>query len=69
MDGVSISVYTAAKTVADCFKYRNKIGLDVAIEALKECRKKQLASMDEIWHYATICRVAKVMQPYLQAIG
>lgn len=69
VDGVSISVYSAAKTVADCFKYRNKIGLDVAIEALKECRKKQLASVDEIWHYATVCRVTKVMQPYIQAIG
>jgi len=68
VEGVSVRVYGVAKTVADCFKYRNKIGLDVAIEALRECRQKKLATFDELWHYACICRVANVMQPYLQAI-
>ena len=68
VEGVKVRVYNAAKTVADCFKYRNKIGLDVAIEALRECREKKLATIDELWHYASICRVANVMQPYLQAI-
>jgi predicted transcriptional regulator of viral defense system len=68
VEGVNVRVYNVPKTVADCFKYRNKIGLDVAIEALRECRQKQLATIDELWHYASLCRVTKVMQPYLQAI-
>lgn len=66
-DGVTLRVYGAAKTVADCFKHRNKIGLDVALEALKEVRAKRKASADELWRYAKICRVANVMRPYLEA--
>jgi predicted transcriptional regulator of viral defense system len=69
VEGVKVRVYNVPKTVADCFKYRNKIGLDVAIEALRECQQKQLATVDELWHYASVCRVARVMQPYLQAIA
>jgi predicted transcriptional regulator of viral defense system len=68
VEGVQVRVYNVAKTVADCFKYRNKIGLDVAIEALRECMQRKLATVDELWHYSTICRVTRVMQPYLQAI-
>lgn len=68
VEGVTVRVYNVAKTVADCFKYRNKIGVDVAIEALRECRMKNLATVDELWRYASICRVANVMQPYLQAV-
>lgn len=68
IDGVPIRVYSVAKTVADCFKYRNKLGLDVALEALRECRRGSLATNDEIWHYAKICRVANVMRPYVEAI-
>jgi predicted transcriptional regulator of viral defense system len=67
-DGVALRVYCVAKTVADCFKHRNKIGLDVALEALKDARAKHKASADELWHYAKICRVANVMRPYLAAI-
>ncbi len=67
-DGVRLRVYSVAKTVADCFKHRNKIGLDVALEALKEARAKRLASADDLWHYAKLCRVANVMRPYLEAI-
>lgn len=67
-DGVTLRVYGIAKTVADCFKHRNKIGLDVALEALKEVRARRKASVDELWHYAKICRVANVMRPYLEAI-
>ncbi len=63
IEGVTMRVYNPAKTVADCFKYRNKIGLDVALEALRECRRERRATMDEIWHYAVICRVANVMRP------
>ena len=68
VDGALIRVYSVAKTVADCFKYRNKIGLDVALEALRECRREKRASNDELWHYAKLCRVANVMRPYLESI-
>jgi predicted transcriptional regulator of viral defense system len=66
--GVRVLVYSPAKTVADCFKFRNKVGLDVAIEALRECRRYRKATNDEIWRFANICRVANVMRPYLEAI-
>lgn len=68
IEGVHVRVFDAAKTVADCFKYRNKIGLDVPIEALRDCRRKRKATMDEIWQAAKICRVARIMQPYLESI-
>jgi predicted transcriptional regulator of viral defense system len=66
--GATVRVYCPAKTVADCFKYRNKIGLDVAMEALRECWRERKATMDELWKYAQICRVANVMRPYLEAM-
>ena len=66
--GVAVRVYTPAKTVADCFKYRNKIGLDVALEALRDGWQKRIVTMDELWHYAGICRVANVMRPYLESL-
>lgn len=68
VDGVEVRVYAAAKTVADCFKYRNKIGTDVAIAALRDLREQRRGSADELWHYAQICRVATVMRPYLEAV-
>ena len=68
IEGVSVRVYNPAKTVADCFKYRNKVGIDVAIEALKECWQSRRCPIDELAHYARICRVRKIMQPYLEAI-
>jgi predicted transcriptional regulator of viral defense system len=67
IEGVPAKVYNPAKTVADCFKYRNKIGLDVALEALRDCRGQRKCTNDELWHYAKICRVANVMKPYLEA--
>lgn len=66
-DGVKLQVYGVAKTVADCFKHRNKIGLDVALEALKDARAQRKTTADELWKYAKICRVANVMRPYLEA--
>lgn len=69
IDGVTVRLYCPAKTVADCFKYRNKIGLDVAIEALRDCRRSRKCKLDDLWKYATICRVANVMRPYLEAIA
>ncbi len=68
-DGIKLRVYGAAKTVADCFKHRNKIGLDVALEALKDARARSKASNDDIWRYAKVCRVANVMRPYLESLA
>ena len=68
IEGVSLRVYNAAKTVADCFKYRNKIGLDVALEALRDAWNQKQATMDELWHYAKICRMTNVMRPYLESL-
>jgi predicted transcriptional regulator of viral defense system len=68
VEGVPIRVYSAAKTVADCFKFRNKIGLDVAIEALKECLRRKKASIDDIYSFAKICRVSNVIRPYMEAL-
>src|SRR6266581_4840053 len=69
VEGVKIRVFNPAKTVADCFKYRNKIGLDVALEALRDYRKRHRAGMDELWRYAKVCRVAAVMRPYMEAMA
>jgi hypothetical protein len=68
VEGVTVRVYSAAKTVADCFKFRNKIGLDVAIEALKDCLRQKRASIDEIYRYAKVCRVSNVIRPYMEAL-
>lgn len=67
IEGVPVKVYSPAKTVGDCFKYRNKIGLDVALEALRECRRQRKCTNDQLWQYAKVCRVAKVMKPYMEA--
>ena len=64
----SIPVYSPAKTVADCFKFRNKIGIDVALEALRECYRQKKATMDEMWEAAKVCRVANVMRPYMESL-
>lgn len=67
VEGVRMQVYSPAKTVADCFKYRNKIGVDVAIEALRDALRSRKATVDQVHHFAKICRVANVMRPYLEA--
>lgn len=67
VEGVAVPVYSPAKTVADCFKYRHKIGLDVALEALRECRRVQRCTERDLWRYAEVCRVTQVMKPYLEA--
>ena len=69
VDGVTVRVTGVAKTVADCFKYRNKIGLDVALEALREAWIAKRMTSDEIWHYAKIDRMANVMRPYLESLA
>lgn len=68
VDGVRVRVYDPAKTVADCFKYRNKIGIDVAIEALREAWRQRRATMDGLWSAAGVCRVQRVMRPYLESL-
>lgn len=67
-DHVTFRVYSVAKTIADCFKHRNKIGLDVALEALRQARSEKKINMNELWHFAKICRVTNVMRPYLEAM-
>lgn len=69
VEGMEVPVYCLAKTVVDCFKYRNKIGLDVALEALRECLRERRCTIDELWRYAKICRVANVMRPYLESLS
>jgi predicted transcriptional regulator of viral defense system len=68
IEGVSVKVYAPAKTVADCFKFRNKVGLDVALEALRDFRRLKKGSMDDLWDYAKVCRVANVMRPYMESL-
>ena len=68
IDGVRVPVFNAAKTIADCFKFRNKIGLDVALEALRDGWGQRKVTVDALWHYATIDRVSNVMRPYLESI-
>ena len=68
IDGVRLRVYSSEKTLSDCFKYRNKIGLDTAIEALKLYRERKPLKVDDLMHFAKVCRVEKVMRPYLEAV-
>jgi len=68
IEGVPIKVFNPAKTVVDCFKYRGKVGLDVALEALREGWSVRKFTIDELQYYAKICRVQNVMQPYLESI-
>jgi predicted transcriptional regulator of viral defense system len=69
VEGVTIRVYSPAKTVADCFKYRNKVGIDVAVEALRDFSRRHRGGANDLARFARICRVARVMQPYLDAIA
>lgn len=69
IDGLDVPVFNAAKTIADCFKYRNKIGIDVALEALRDGWEQRKVSMDELAHYADIDRVSNVMRPYMESVA
>ncbi|QDA57675.1 type IV toxin-antitoxin system AbiEi family antitoxin domain-containing protein [Thermomonas aquatica] len=69
MGSKQVRVTNVAKTVADCFKFRNLVGLDVAIEALRDALRARATSVDELWKYAQICRVTTVMRPYLEALA
>jgi predicted transcriptional regulator of viral defense system len=69
LDGAKIRVTSVAKTIADCFKFRTKVGLDVALEALREAKRSRKVPAEELWRYAKIDRVANVMRPYLEALA
>lgn len=69
VEGVTLRVYSPAKTVADCFKYRNKVGVDLAVEALRDFSRKHRGGADDLARFARICRVSRVMQPYLDSIA
>jgi predicted transcriptional regulator of viral defense system len=69
IEGVAVRVYSAGKTVADCFKYRNKVGIDVAVEALRDFSRRHRGGATALARFARICRVTRVMQPYLDAIA
>lgn len=68
LDGVSVRIYSPEKTLADCFKFRNKIGLDTAVEAVRFYRERRSVKVDDIMRYAGICRVKKIIRPYLEAL-
>jgi len=68
LEKVRVKIYNVAKTVVDCFKYRNKIGLDVAVEGLRESLQRRRTTPDELMRYGRICRVARVMSPYIEAM-
>jgi predicted transcriptional regulator of viral defense system len=68
IEGVTVKIYNPAKSVADCFKFRNRIGLEAAIEAARESLNERKATSDQIYHYAKICRVWNVIKPYLEAL-
>ena len=68
LDGVPVRIYNRAKTLADCFKYRNKIGMDTVLEALRLCKEQRRLDVDALMRYAEIRRVKNVMRPYLEAI-
>lgn len=68
LDGVRVNIYSAEKTLADCFKFRNKIGLDTAVEALRLYRERRSIKVNDLMRYAEICRVGKIIRPYLEAL-
>ncbi len=66
IDGVTVQIYSAEKTLADCFKYRNKLGMDVVLEALKFYRSEKVFNLEKLLEYARVCRVEEIMKPYLE---
>ena len=69
IEGVEVTVYSVAKTVADCFRFRNRIGVNIAVEALRDTWQNKKATADQLWHFAKICRVLNVMRPYFDSIA
>jgi predicted transcriptional regulator of viral defense system len=69
VEGVMVRVYSAPKTVVDCFRYRNTVGLDVAMEALRDCRRQNKATPAELWEIARATHIGSVIRPYIEAVG
>ncbi|HTQ52175.1 MAG TPA: type IV toxin-antitoxin system AbiEi family antitoxin domain-containing protein [Candidatus Acidoferrales bacterium] len=69
IQGVTVPVYNVAKTVADCFRFRNRIGVNIAVEALRDAWRNKKATSEELWHYARVCRVLNVMRPYFDSLA
>jgi len=69
IDGVTVRITTPAKTVADCFKYRNKIGIGIAVEALRDGWTRRQFTMDELWAMARVCRMEKIIRPYVESLA
>lgn len=69
IQGVIVPVYSVAKTVADCFRFRNRIGVNLAVEALRDAWQNKKTTSDELWRYAKICRVLNVMRPYFDSLA
>ncbi|MEI2725665.1 MAG: type IV toxin-antitoxin system AbiEi family antitoxin domain-containing protein [Verrucomicrobiota bacterium] len=69
IQGVSVPVYCVAKTVADCFRFRNRIGVNIAVEALRDAWRDKKATSEELWHHAKVCRVLNVMRPYFDSLA
>ena len=67
--GVPVSITSPARTVVDCFRYRNKVGIDVAMEALRDTVRARKATVDEIWRAAEVCRIGSIMKPYMEALS
>lgn len=68
LDGKHVRIYSPEKTLADCFKFRNKIGIDTAVEAIRFYRERKNTRIDDLMRYADICRVARIIRPYLEAL-
>lgn len=68
LDGVAVRMTTPARTVTDCFKHRSLVGVDVAVEALRDYRNHRAGTVDELEEAAAVCRVQRVMRPYLEAV-
>ena len=69
IQGVPVPVYCIAKTVADCFRFRNRIGVNIAVEALRDAWRNKKVTADELWHHAKVCRVLNVMRPYFDSLA
>lgn len=67
-NGTDVKVYSIAKTIADCFKYRNKIGLDIAVASLRDAVNKGVIDYNKLWEAAKVCRVSKIIRPYMEAV-
>ena len=69
IEGVTVRVYSVAKTVADCFRFRNRIGVNIAVEALRDAWRNKKATSDELWHFAKVCRVLNILRPYFDSLS